>query len=233
MAGPPQCITRLTIPARVGSLNSTGKRMLPCPRCGKPGAFGFPGSRFEAVSSGGNSTSEFRNSSTAVLADLGQRREGVARLLRLAAVPQDHFAQVDAAAVVAVRRRRADAPQRLRHELRRERAVVVALVKRRPEVVPLQVREEVAHDERAAQRPLDRRMPRAVVLFGDEQRGRREQAVEDPATGSYVVSTSATRRSRSIVRFCTWQPVHPICAQQVAGPICAVADVCDTCPGLK
>jgi hypothetical protein len=49
----------------VGSLNKTVSLMLPCPNCGYPVAAGLPGSRFEAVSSGGNNTSEFRKASRA------------------------------------------------------------------------------------------------------------------------------------------------------------------------
>src|SRR5262249_5245982 len=50
----------------IGSSNSTPSLTLPCPSCGKPDAFGLPGSRFDAVSSGGNSTSVSRNSRTAI-----------------------------------------------------------------------------------------------------------------------------------------------------------------------
>ena len=42
-----------------GSSNSTVNLMLPWPNCGKFGFVGSPGSSVEAVSSGGNSTSEF------------------------------------------------------------------------------------------------------------------------------------------------------------------------------
>ena len=44
----------------VGSLNSTVSLMLPWPNCGKFCFVGSAGSRFEAVSSGGNRTSESR-----------------------------------------------------------------------------------------------------------------------------------------------------------------------------
>src|SRR5262249_58109276 len=53
----------------LGSLNSTVSLMLPWPCCGKPGVFGSPGSRFDAVSSGGNSTSDSRNRRTASCLD--------------------------------------------------------------------------------------------------------------------------------------------------------------------
>ena len=45
----------------VGSLNNTVSLMLPCPYCGKLALVGSAGSNVDAVSSGGNSTSEFRN----------------------------------------------------------------------------------------------------------------------------------------------------------------------------
>src|SRR5947207_1242741 len=55
----------LTYSGSAGLLKSTPSFMLPCPACGKLVALGFPGSRFDAVSSGGKSTSELRKSSTA------------------------------------------------------------------------------------------------------------------------------------------------------------------------
>src|SRR5215813_13158805 len=64
----------------VGSLKRTVSLILPCPNCGNPAAFLFPGSRFDAVSSAGKITSEFRNSSKS------RRRPGVsaAKVLRAA-----------------------------------------------------------------------------------------------------------------------------------------------------
>ena len=49
----------------VGSSNSTVSLMLPCPACGKFDVDGFPGSSVDAVSSGGNRISEFKNVMTA------------------------------------------------------------------------------------------------------------------------------------------------------------------------
>src|SRR2546421_1535944 len=43
-----------------GLLKSTLSLMLPCPNWGNPAVSLLPGFKFEAVSSGGNSTSEFR-----------------------------------------------------------------------------------------------------------------------------------------------------------------------------
>jgi hypothetical protein len=82
-----------------------------------------------------------------VLRALVERRERVSRLLRLAAVAQDDFLEVDAAAVVSVRCGRRDTPSAARHERVLQRAVVIALVKGRTEVVTLEVREDVLRDE--------------------------------------------------------------------------------------
>src|SRR5215472_2651569 len=48
----------------LGLLNNTVSLMLPCPNCGKLAAWRFPGSRLDAVSSGGKRISEFKKSST-------------------------------------------------------------------------------------------------------------------------------------------------------------------------
>src|SRR5215475_10689808 len=53
--------TKVPHSGSVGSLNNTVSLILPWPYCGKFGVAGCPGSRLEAVSSGGNNTSEFRN----------------------------------------------------------------------------------------------------------------------------------------------------------------------------
>src|SRR5687768_18253302 len=88
---------------------------------------------------------------------------------------QDHLIEVDAATVVTVWRRRSHAPQGLRHEPGLNRTVVISLVEGRPEIVPLQVREEVAHDERLLRGELEGGMARPVVLLHEPQRCRREQ----------------------------------------------------------
>jgi hypothetical protein len=62
-------------------------------------------------------------------------------------VAQDDVAQVDAPAIMPVRRRRADSPQRFGHELRLHLAVEIALVEVRTEIVALHVRKEIAHHE--------------------------------------------------------------------------------------
>ena len=51
----------------LGSLKSAVSLMLPWPNWGKFSVFGSPGSKFEAVSSGGNSTSVWRKVSRAAL----------------------------------------------------------------------------------------------------------------------------------------------------------------------
>src|SRR5262249_59829073 len=75
-------------------------------------------------------------------------RELIARFSRLAAMSQDHFHQVYAAPVVAVRRGAAYAPKRQRHKPRAQRAVIIALVKIRPQVVALEIGEDVLDQER-------------------------------------------------------------------------------------
>lgn len=54
-------LTRTHYSGSVGSLNSDVNLILPCPNCGKLGLAGSPGSKFDAVSSGGNNTSELRS----------------------------------------------------------------------------------------------------------------------------------------------------------------------------
>src|SRR5206468_1304008 len=91
--------------------------------------------------------------------------------------------QVDAATVVSVRRRRADAPERGGEEFRLYGAVVVALVKIRPEVVAFEIREDVSDHECAALGRLYGGHS-GVVVSGVEQRHRRgEQAVEPALFG--------------------------------------------------
>ena len=182
---------------------------------GSPARVGSPGSRFDAVSSGGNSTSEFRNVEHACWFAVGQRRERVARRLRLAAVAQDHLVEIDAAAVVPVRRRGAHAPQRLVMNSRPDRAVVVALVEVRAEVVALEVGEDVPHDERLQCRQLcSVGYPVPSSVRREQRRRGREQAVEDAALGgSYtrldVGDAPVARRS---CRSGTWQLAQPICS---------------------
>ena len=59
------CSATMAYSGSVGSSKSAVNLMLPWLNCGKPGVFGLPGSRFEAVSSGGNRICEFRNFSNA------------------------------------------------------------------------------------------------------------------------------------------------------------------------
>ncbi len=62
-------LNRLFHSGSVGSLNRTVSFMLPCPNWGKFGVVRTPGSRVEAVSSGGKRTRESRNFSTAADSD--------------------------------------------------------------------------------------------------------------------------------------------------------------------
>src|SRR5688500_6296972 len=68
----------------------------------------------------------------------------------------------------------------------RDRAVEVPLVELRAEVVALEVRENVAYEERLSQRELQRREARAVLDLAVEGRGGGKQAVE--AAGGRVVA---------------------------------------------
>ena len=114
--------------------------------------------------------------------------------------------ELHAAAVVAVGRRACRRPRAARSGTR----VCIVPSKLRswnagPEVVALEVGEDVAARGTAAElRALERRDSRCRRRPTSKQRRRgREQAVEDArAAGSYTVSTSATRRSRSIVQVC-------------------------------
>ena len=174
------------------------------------------------MSSGGNRTSDFRNVEHAsCLRSSLSSGEGVSARLRLAAVPQDDLGEVDAAAVVAIGRRCPHAPQRRRQELLLHRAVVVALVEVRPEVVPLEIREDVVarrtgRSSGLLQRPGARCRRRRRRSSG---RRRGEETVEDRrARGSYAVSTSATRRSCSIVEVRDVAPSASDLVEQCARP---------------
>ena len=78
-------------------------------------------------------------------------------------MPQDHFDEIDAAAVVAVRRRAAHTPQRRRQELAADRSVVFALVERASEIVALKVRVDVTGNEGTVPRLLQSRQSRDVA----------------------------------------------------------------------
>src|SRR5262245_22744338 len=99
-----------------------------------------------------------------------EAREFIAGFLRLAAVPQNHFHEIDAAPVVAVRSGAAHAPQRLRHKLRAQRAVVIALVKIRPQVVALEIGEDVLDQKRLEGGRSQRRQSSAVIEEREEWR---------------------------------------------------------------
>ncbi len=162
----------------VGSLNSGASAMLPWPelrevrrrRIGRVEVGGGAG-RWEQHQRG-------QELEQLALAGSRQRSEGVPGLLRLAAVAEDHLAQVDAAAVVAVGRRRGHAPQRLGHELAAQRAVEVALPEARAEVVALEVGEDATHREALPGRALQRRMSGIVVDRAQPRARRGEQAIE-------------------------------------------------------
>ena len=128
-----------------------------------------------------------------------------ARGRRRAAVPPDDGVEVDTPSVVSVGRRRSGAPERLRDVLDDPRSVPVALLECRPQVVALEIGEDVLHHERSLVRH-DERVGLAVVDHREEERVDGEEIVVDPLVdGRSSVSMSATRRSRSMTRSCTWQ----------------------------
>src|SRR5260221_750391 len=92
---------------------------------------------------------------------------------------KDDLAQRDGAAVVAIRARRAHAPQRPCEKCLLRGPVPVALVEARSQVVPFEVREDVPYQEGMPGGDLQRRIPAAVIDRVEERRGRGEQVVED------------------------------------------------------
>src|SRR5262245_48639273 len=82
---------------------------------------------------------------------------------------------------MTVRWRAAHTPQRSGEELLPYCAVILAFVKRRPEIMPFEVRIDVAHNEAATEWPLHRGHPRHVLMRRKERRRCGKQAVEVPA----------------------------------------------------
>ena len=93
------------------------------------------------------------------LTGIGQLRKRIPRYLRLSTVAQNHLREINAAAIMAIRGRRPHPTQGSRHEMGCERAVEVALVEIRTEIVALEIRKNVAHKERLSQWQLHRREP--------------------------------------------------------------------------
>src|SRR4030095_11353655 len=97
--------------------------------------------------------------------------EDVPRDLGFLAVSQDDLGQVDAPSVVPESCLRANAPERPGQELLLQGGVPIALVEVRPQIMALEVREDVPDQKRSALRPLHRRMA-AAVRDPVERRGR-------------------------------------------------------------
>src|SRR3990167_7967408 len=93
-------------------------------------------------------------------------------------MPEDDLLQIDATSVVTIRSGTAHTPERLRHELRHERSIVLALVERRSKIVTLEIGKEVFHDELISLREELWKLL-AVVHGVDEQRRSGKQAVEN------------------------------------------------------
>src|SRR5262249_7564998 len=96
-----------------------------------------------------------------------------------AAVTENDFFEVDAAAVMTVRRRGGNAPERLGHEQVLERPVVVPLPELGSQVVTPEVGVDVANEELAQVL----RDGRGHARPRKEGAGRGEQAVEDALRG--------------------------------------------------
>ena len=62
-------------------------------------------------------------------------------------MPQNYFHKVNAPSVVAVRRGRADSPQRCRQKFGLNRAVVIPLVKIRAQIVAFEIGKDVPDQE--------------------------------------------------------------------------------------
>jgi hypothetical protein len=69
-------------------------------------------------------------------------------------MPQDDVVKRDAPAIVSIRCGRADAPKRTREKCLLQRSIVIALVEVRSQLVTLEVREDVFHDETVLLRTL-------------------------------------------------------------------------------
>src|SRR5262245_42194848 len=89
--------------------------------------------------------------------------ERIARPSGFAAVPQDDLRQVDAPTVVSECDLAPDAPESARQEFLPDGSVPVPLGERGPEVVALEVREDVVNEERLELRSLQSRKAAAVV----------------------------------------------------------------------
>ena len=115
-----------------------------------------------------------------ILVGVREVDEVVARRQRLAAVTLDYLAQVDAAPIVAIRRRRAHAPERYCQELLLQCPIEVPFPEVRAQVVALEVGEDVFDEEGLQGRPLQVREGAGVIGFDEQRGGGREQVVENP-----------------------------------------------------
>ena len=92
----------------------------------------------------------------------------------------DHFTQIHAPSIMAVRGSRANTPQRHCQKLLLQRPVEVPLPEVRAEVVTLEVGEDVPDEEGLQRWPLQVREGAGIVGFDEQRRCRREQVVENP-----------------------------------------------------
>jgi hypothetical protein len=111
---------------------------------------------------------------------LRQKRIGIAGCLCLAAVPQDDVIERNAAAIVSENALRARAPESASQESLLQGAVVIPLVEIRPEIVTLEISEDIFHHKLAAQWLFERRKSFAVVDHADESAGSSKQVIKNP-----------------------------------------------------
>src|SRR6266496_1843692 len=76
-----------------------------------------------------------------------KRPKCITSYLGLAAVPKDDLCQIDAAAIVTIRRGRTYTPKRRGQKLCSQGTVVIALVEGRSQIVPLEIREDVSDEK--------------------------------------------------------------------------------------
>ena len=82
-----------------------------------------------------------------VLMPSGKPLESISRFLGFPAMPKDHFPQIDATPIVAVRGGGPDTPERFRHHFHLGSAIVVDLVKVGSQIMPLEVGKNIADNK--------------------------------------------------------------------------------------
>ncbi len=106
-----------------------------------------------------------------------------------------------------------------------QRAVVVALIKPRAHIVPLEIGEDVSHKELVSLRLLQRRIAAAVVEAVDQRGRTRKQIVEVPSRwiehslyishAAIVIDHQVRDVAGIVANAIEHQPSHPVCPAQV------------------